>query len=87
MLSNASQTDLLSRTHPVRLTGTVMASSAVLPYMYVRSRVVSVPLDEDLNSRGLKYRCHSSMCPLNDRKRQKFVLFDIERPYACKVGE
>ena len=33
--SNASQADLLSRTHPVRLSGTVIASSAILPYMYV----------------------------------------------------
>ncbi|CAF2319793.1 unnamed protein product [Rotaria sp. Silwood2] len=70
ILSNSSQADLLSRTHPVRLSGTVIASSAILPYI-----------------RGLKYVCHSLMCPLSDRKRQKFVLFDIENPYVCKVGE
>lgn len=37
--------------------------------------------------RGLKYVCNSMMCPFNDRKRQKFVLFDIEHPYICKVGK
>jgi len=37
--------------------------------------------------RGLKYVCNSVMCPLSDRKRQKFVLFDIEHPYTCKVGQ
>ncbi|CAF4764913.1 unnamed protein product [Rotaria sp. Silwood1] len=70
ILSNASQADLLSRTHPIRLSGTVIASSAILPYI-----------------RGLKYVCHSLMCPLSNRKRQKFVLFDIENPHSCKVGE
>ena len=40
-----------------------------------------------MNRRGLKYGCHSWMCPLSDRKRQKFVLFDIENPHASKVGE
>ena len=34
-----SQADLLSRTHPIRLSGTVIASSAILPYMYVHSSV------------------------------------------------
>lgn len=33
--SSTSRADLLCRTHPVRLSGTVIASSAVLPYMYV----------------------------------------------------
>ncbi|CAF4350395.1 unnamed protein product, partial [Adineta steineri] len=70
VLLNTSQADLLSRTHPVRLSGTVIASSAVLPYI-----------------RGLKYVCHSNMCPLSDRKRQKFVLFDNEHPHSCKIGE
>ncbi|CAF1241318.1 unnamed protein product [Adineta ricciae] len=70
VLSNTSQADLLSRSHPVRLSGTIIASSAVLPYI-----------------RGLKYVCHSSLCPFNDRKRQTFVLFDVEHPHGCKVGE
>ncbi|CAF1382025.1 unnamed protein product [Adineta steineri] len=70
VLLNTSQADLLSRTHPVRLSGTVIASSAVLPYI-----------------RGLKYVCHSNMCPLSDRKRQKFVSFDNEHPHSCKIGE
>ncbi|UJR25135.1 hypothetical protein I4U23_006494 [Adineta vaga] len=70
VLFNTSQADLLSRTHPVRLSGTIIASSTVLPYI-----------------RGLKYVCHSSLCPFNDRRRQKFVLFDIEHPNTCKVGE
>jgi hypothetical protein len=27
------------------------------------------------------------MCPLSDRKRQKFVLVDIEHPYMCKIAK
>lgn len=37
--------------------------------------------------RGLNYVCHSLLCPLGDRKRQKFVMFDIEQPYNCEHGE
>lgn len=35
LTSSTSRADLLFRTHPIRLSGTVIASSAVLPYMYV----------------------------------------------------
>ncbi|CAM4853878.1 unnamed protein product [Rotaria socialis] len=70
ILSNASQADLLSRAHPIRLSGTVIASSAILPYV-----------------RGLKYVCQRSICPLNDRKRQKFISFTIDNPHNCTVGQ
>ncbi|CAF3721862.1 unnamed protein product [Rotaria magnacalcarata] len=70
ILSNASQADLLSRAHPIRLSGTVIASSAILPYV-----------------RGLKYVCQSLICPLNDRKRQKFISFTIDNPHNCTVGQ